>query len=981
MPRLNRKVSSFGTLRIVGVMVLLLAALVAFAVMFAPRKDPPPPPSQVAFEQRPERSPAAGVEPAWPAPPLPRTRAAPAEDPPPPDTTAAESAVAFAIRGRITDARSGKPLAGARVEARRDWSPEEQADWRARQIEAARGRDRSRLMAVRRDHDRLRVVERGSSNEDGDYEVRVKEPGVYTVQVVLEGYVPAMREAGVLDAETREAVIDMALATGASIAGRVTEAGSTRGAPGIGVLIENSPLPPATTDEDGRYTLTGLGVGEFGVTLLLRNTPYRAASELPYQKVSIKSAGEQVDNVNFTVDPAGVIWGYVQNVEKAPVAGCEVVLCTSSSVVSQALTAMVRRAPPVRDRSEEDGYYELLGVPLDETWRVYTATDDFAPQLSQEITLTAATREVQVDLFLYRGSTVTGRVIEPTGKPVPQANVLCIPSFSSLVSPMRTPQAFRGADSDGRGQFTVRELPPGDYQIMGRKEGYKFSAFGEPVYVDGYNNLSGVDVVLYPIEAGLHTIFGIVFETGGKPLSGVEIRLTGLGSESLSDASETTSTNTEGRFEFTNVETGLYVLIASKEGYGAQTVRNVLLDREIRITLNATAMVRGRVLVKGTGAPPPQYTVSATALADEARASVDVIRLFETPEAVAFNDPEGRYELELNPGVYRLEARATKYTPGRETISLEAGQVLEGIDLYVRSEGGRIEGRVTTADNRSPQGALVTLLDADSPAEAAQAAMGGGEADRSMRVGDDGVFVFENLPEGNYIAIARHERYTTARSEPIYLEDLGQATGIELRLTFGGGIEGYVAYNGRRVEGAIVTVMGDGEPRMTETDANGEYRIDGLAPGSYGVTAVPFSGDISAMVDMRMRQAEVVDGGVTTINFDSEQGATIEGMCTPPPPSLAGILPGGFAALRYPGASPLPLGGSTSLIGMSSDFFQLPVGMIDATGFFLIEGIPPGTYQLDVYYAFGTEIRFMHTTLVEVAGEEVIPVDLAISLF
>lgn len=982
MSRPNRKGSSFGTLRIVAAMVLLLAALVAFALMFAPRKAPPPPPSQVAFEQRPDRAPATlETGPPLPAPPEPRLRTPRVEEATQPAEPSPEGGPRFVIRGRITDAQSGNPLAGARVEARRDWSPDEQAQWRAEHLQAVHARDFDRMREVRRAQGRLQLSERQETDEDGFYEILLPEPGAYSLLVVKEGYLPITREAETLDAEHTEAVVDVALSTGASVAGRVTEAGSSRGAPGIGVFIEDSPLPPATTDDDGYYTISGLGVGEYGVTLQLRNTPYRTADVLPYQKVSITSPSQRLNNVNFTVDPAGVIWGYVQTVEKQPVAGCEVVLCTSASVASQALNAMVRRAPPVSDRSEEDGYYELLGVPLEETWRVYTAAEQYAPQLSQEIALTAATREVQVDLFLYTGSTVTGRVIEPKGKPVPQANVMCFPAYSSLLSPMRTPQAFRGADSDGTGRFTIRELPPGEYQILARKDGYKFSAFGESIYSDGYNNLSGIDVVLYPIELGEHSIFGIVFESGGQPLSGVEVRLNGLGSESLSDASQTTTTNTEGRFQFTDIETGLYVLIATKEGYGTQTVRNVLLDREIRVTLDATAIVRGRVLVKGAGAPPPQYTVSATPLADEGQSSVDVLRLFETPESIAFNDPAGRYELELSPGTYRLEAAAPKYTPGREIISLEAGQVLEDVDLYVREEGGRIEGRVTTADGRSPQGAQVMLLDAGSPVEAAQATMGGGGSERSMRVGDDGVFVFENLPEGQYIAIARHERYTTARSETIFLEELGNVTGIELRLTFGGTIEGYVAYNGRRVEGAVVTAFGDGEPRVTETDANGEYRMDGLAPGSYGVTALPFSGDISAVVNMRMRQAEVTDGGVTTVNFDTEEGAVIEGTCSPPPPSLAGIMPGGFAALRYPGASPLPLGGSTSLLGLSAEFFQLPGGIIDGTGFFTIEGIPPGQYQLDIYYAFGAEIRFMHTTLIEVAGQEVIPVDLAISMF
>lgn len=978
--------SSVSTFRIVAVLVLLLGVLIVAALMFAPRKEAAPPASTVAYQERPDKTPDESYDPTLPAAPdldfTARRQSPEPETPPEAAPTPETPQVEFVIRGKITDARAGNPLQGVAVEARRNWTGHEQSDWRARHVQALRARDGAVLAELRQLEERLRFSARGTTTETGEYEVRVTEPGIYAVTITLQGYLPITREAGDLNADTPEAVLDAALSTGATVAGRVVEAGTGRGAPNIAVLVEGSPLPPAITNEDGEYLLAGLAGGEFGVTLELRDTPYRTTEVLPYQKVKISTPDQNLQNVNFTVEPAGVIWGYIQNIDKKPVAGSQVILCTSSSVAAQALTAMVKRAPPIRDSSEEDGYYELLGVPLNDHWRVYVTSSDYAPQLSQELVLSSTAREVQVDIFVANGSTVAGRVVEPDGRPIPDANVLCMPAYTSLLSPMNSAQAFRNANTDENGFYSIPELPAGDYQVMGRKSGYKFAALGEPVFSDGMNIVDGVDVVLYPVETGNHSIFGIVTDSANAPMSGVSVRLNGLRSESLSDAGEETSTGTDGRFEFTNVERGLYILTATKDGYGQQTIRNVLLDKELHVKLDATAVVRGKVLIKDTEEAPREYTVSATLMTSREATGENLMRIFEPPEEISFNDPTGFFEIQLQPGAYRVEGSAPQYTPGRELVDLEAGQVVEDVILYVRKEGGRIEGRVVTADNQSPQGAEVSLIDADSPAEAAEGMMGGDGGARSMRVGTDGAFVFENLPEGTYIVVARHERYTTARSENLVLEDLGNLSGIEVRLTFGGSIDGYVAINGRRVAGAIVTALGSGEPRVTETDENGYFRIDALAPGSYGVTAVPFSAeDPSAALDMRMRQAEVQEGATTTVNFEEEFGATIEGMCVPPPPSIGGLLPGGFAALRYPGTSPLPLGASVGLTALSQDFFQLPGGVIDSTGFFVIESIPPGSYQIDIYYAFGMELRYVSATLIEVAGVESIPVEIAVDMF
>lgn len=956
-----------GALPIVLTVAAILAVLVVAALLFGPEREAPPPPSIAAPQERPQRP--DRVEDATPARPgAPLDTGADAVPVATPEEPATEAA-GFIIRGRVSAAANGEPVADAQV-----------------RIEPARvgamatpGRGRGPRALRERGRRGIPVIAHARTDESGYFELNPGEPGDYRLEVVHPSFIPATRELPALNADQPVAEIDIALSSGASITGRVTEAGTSHGAAGVGVSVENSRQPPVETATDGTYTIAGLTTGEYGVTLNLSGTAYRTAEVLPYRKVTIASPDETVRGIDFTVEAAGVVWGYVLDRTRQPVPGAEVVLCTSQSVASQALSAALERAPMIGSRAQNDGYYELLGVPLNEEWRVHVTAEKHAPQLADPFRLGGAVREVRVDVFLYGGAKISGRTVEPRGAAVPNAQVLCIPAFGALFSPLDTPQAYRTATSDDAGNFTIDELPAGDYQILARKDGYKFSMRGTGFYSNGYSDVTGLRVTLEPVEEGTHEIFGIVFGPGQEPLSGVSVSLRGVGAESLSGGEQSASTGGDGRFHFHGVEKGVHTLTAEKDGYGPQTLRNVPLDREVRVVLNTLAVVRGRVLVREKEQAPPAYSVAAVSLADAQSSGAQLLRAFEPVESWNFNDPEGRFEVRLAEGDYRLEGRAPEHTPGQLPVSLEAGQIMEDVVLYVSEDGGRIAGRVTTADGQNPQGALVTLVDAGAALGDAAMLAAAADGGRSMRVGEDGAFAFEQLPEGQYFVMAQHERYATGRSEAIFLPENGEESNVVVLLSFGGAIEGAFTMHGRAMAGAVITAIGEGEPQVTETDQNGFFRIEGLAPGNYVVTAAPLGGgNLAGLLDMRMERVTVEDGATATVTFEGG-GATIEGYCTPPPPA-APFGAGGFAALRFPGPGPVPLGGNANLFALFQGAAPLKTAVVDTSGFFTLTNVPPGEYQLDVYYG-QLDLRYVYTAIIPVEGEEVISFDVPVELF
>jgi hypothetical protein len=159
---------------------------------------------------------------------------------------------------------------------------------------------------------------------------------------------------------------------------------------------------------------------------------------------------------------------------------------------------------------------------------------------------------------------------------------------------------------------------------------------------------------------------------------------------------------------------------------------------------------------------------------------------------------------------------------------------------------GRITGRVLAADNGRPlKRARVFINSAD---------LGDG---RGALTDDQGVFDFTELAAGRYTIVASKAGYVQLSygqrrplqaGTPLQLLDGQQLKGVEFRLPRGSVVAGAVFdEDGEPMPGVNVRVMRyqyqQGERRMTpvnnaQTDDKGEYRVWGLMPGDYYVSAV-----------------------------------------------------------------------------------------------------------------------------------------------
>lgn len=972
MARKKRSSSSVSIVQVVAMVVLVLVALIGLAFMLAPRKPMAPPSSRITYEPRPEERTRrydpyletaaieTGEEEALPA--LDESELEDTEVvslPEAPETV-------FVVKGRVVSAENSQPVRNAQVVVTRKHTSEDNIMLAALD-ESVRQGERVRMTRAHT----------GRSDDAGAFAVDLSYAGVYEVVVTAPGYVRYAEETPRLDEDRKETSIEARLSRGATISGRVVEAGTDVGAAGLTVRVESPQGPFGVTDADGSYEIRGLSEGQFGVAVDLRGSPYMAGRNLPYQRVTISGPDERLRNIDFTVDAAGIVWGYVLSPNEDPISQANVTLSSGESIIAQALSTISQKRSPVADTSGTDGYYELTGVPLNEEWRIHAHSGTYAPQLSDPFILTGSNRDVRIDIYMFAGTNVYGQVVGGDGNPIPGAEVMCLPSYGRFFSAMTAPQAFRGATSDQNGRFTLLELPGGDYQIFAQKQGYKISPVGFPIYPDGYSDIRNVQIVLRGVDEGQHSVFGVVVNDRGQGIDGAQVRMAGISMGGLEGTDQSTTTANNGAFRFDGVSAGQYTVIATKDGYSPTTARRIRLNEEMRMVLRQSARVRGRVLIAATRQAPELYDVAAYPLS-ESTGSISLLGMMsDSAQKETFFAPDGSFDLILNAGAYRLEGSAVGYTPARTEIVVDAGDVIEGVDLSLEEKGGSIAGVVVAGDNGSVQGATVTLLEASSPAEALMMlAADAASSDRIRRLGDDGVFEFENLPAGEYIIIAQHPTYPNAQSEMIFLAEGAREENVRIRFGTGGALEGYVYQDGRPQAGAVVVVVGNGITEHTNTDNTGYYYLDSLADGVYQAMVTDLSaGDLSSVYGARGVQVTVQEGQITRYDFGTRDGARIEARCIPGPMNMLG----GRAVLQAPGYFQAPLGETvevTQLLGQS-------VG-INPRGDFVMEDVPPGEWQLDIYYfelgvANPLDVRYVHTELIEATDGEVLTLNLPIS--
>ena len=397
-----------------------------------------------------------------------------------------------------------------------------------------------------------------------------------------------------------------------------------------------------------------------------------------------------------------------------------------------------------------------------------------------------------VNLSMVRGGTISGRILDPMGRPSPATSVTAARQLYRDGKPVLGP--VKTATSDDRGEYRIFWLEPGEYVVSaertlpggGPARGY-FPGSDDgraaiAVRVSESMDSSRTDFSLGAIPATV-TVSGMVIhqipalETpapAGAPSVPAAAPATQMYSPTMTpqfflvplDAPRlyegiteypnavTNRDRLEGRFELRNVRRGSYDLFAVVRDYDSkyymahQTIDVGIQDLSaLVLTLKPGIDLIGTVTA-GIGKPSPTVRIQLrprTLLPDwEETAVVSTAGSFRIP-----NVPVGQYSITVEPADRNLYV--AELLQGRDSI-VDRGvvTVLHGLadtlDLLMQPSSSTVRGTVVAKPSQLADGVMITLVPEESRRE--------NVALYRRAVTVDGFFSFAGIAPGRYRVFA-----------------------------------------------------------------------------------------------------------------------------------------------------------------------------------------------------------------------------------
>jgi len=418
------------------------------------------------------------------------------------------------------------------------------------------------------------------------------------------------------------------------------------------------------------------------------------------------------------------------------------------------------------------------------------------------------------------------------------------------------------AESDAAGRFLLEDIAPGTFVLEARAEGW---ADSEPMSFELVPGEARAELVLALRVGG--RIEGLVLTPEGDPRAGRRVTW-GDNAMGFGSRGETTS-DALGQFAFEAVTPGEWTVSAvpaleefgqGMRGGGQSGFMDVMGD----MVTETVSLADGELVEVFLGGEPraPVRVFGTVTRAGSALAGARVVAVSEGSAVFegmksAQTDDGGAYELVLDrPGPHTISASLDQI--GVEAVIEVPRQDELRLDLAIPL--GRIEGRVLEPDGSPASGLRLSLQREDG--------LGRVRWNGSQQTADaEGLYSFDDLAAGVYTVRANvagfgggtNERFGSDSVTGIVVVEDGLTSGVDFELESAGSVTGLVvgadgspvsgaALYFRDTEGALVSNISS-----TLTDAAGRFEREGLAPGSYTVSAR--SADAAAGDDLSVQVA------------------------------------------------------------------------------------------------------------------------------
>ncbi|MCC6145675.1 MAG: carboxypeptidase regulatory-like domain-containing protein, partial [Candidatus Hydrogenedentes bacterium] len=691
------------------------------------------------------------------------------------------------------------------------------------------------------------------------------------------------------------------LPAGASITGKVVAAST--GAPIHGAVItlvqSELTIGQAATGADGTFNYSGVAPGDYEVVAL----PRLGAREVAGSRQQVHLADGDSRDLTFTLDDTALITGRVLDADGVAIAGVQV--------------QGIQDDEPYRsasDHTDDTGAYALAGFQIGD--RVHLrlgAPWQSAAPVTEGLVLSA--EGLVVDIHLAPLGAVEGVVVDTAGRPLGRVEVSATQEESVQDGPV--------VRTDPQGLFRIDRLAAGRYALQA---GYPT---GPSPYSSGSIRMitdadpPTVSVAVRPQEVVSHirltvsedppvtlAIAGLVEDDTGQPIPGAKVEA--VNGRNLATA----TTDPEGHYHLAWLPERPLNITVTAQGYGPAFRQGCLPGAgDADFVLLPCGSLAVSVRDEATSQPVERFEIW------ERQGEPPALHEYAPEYGVStVSADKGEYRIEnLAPGLHQVFVRAAGYATAVMPVEIISRQT-------AMLEIGLAPARPREGVVMAPDGSLVADAGIRFGLPPAQA-IGLETSGIVTRTNAQGHFRLDDVPDDAQAICAIHPEYLPGTAS---LQSEGP---LLIRLGAPASVEGLVTWQGAPVADARVWLRVDqGIVPLDEivTTADGHYAFPRVTPGQAHLSVSLKHGEQHVSEETAF---DLLDGETRRVDFDlGLAGAGLEGKLVNLPRDVS---PQGFLVFVETGE-----GGRASV-------------QPDASGSFLLEGLPAGPASIEVRYGAG----------------------------